>query len=144
MKILMALPIPVVFPCHPRTMSNMRKFGLLRRLQRQRQILFLDPLGYADFLALMRASEFIVTDSAGVTEEATAPGIDKLVFSPRLRTELPEAVKSGHLVLVGPHHSVALQRIRSRLERPFRPRTHPYGIGDAATKIIRVMAKLAG
>jgi UDP-N-acetylglucosamine 2-epimerase (non-hydrolysing) len=43
----------------------------------------------------MRKSEFIITDSDGIQEEATAPVINKFVLVIRLSTERPEAVEAG-------------------------------------------------
>jgi len=83
----------------------------------------------------MKKSAFVVSDSGGVTEEATSPGLDKLVFSPRTRTEVPEAIDSGHLVLIGTDERSALRRIRKRLDLSRQPRGHPYGVGHAGEKI---------
>ena len=141
LKTLEGLPLPVVFPCHPRTANGLRRFGLMRKLKASRRIALLPPLGYSDFLSLMRESAFIVTDSGGVTEEATAPGLDKLVFSPRERTELPEAVESGHLTVVGPRHTAALRAIRKRLGSAERPHGHPYGRGRSGERIAHLLRK---
>ena len=35
----------------------------------------LDPLGYLDFLALMRHAALVITDSGGIQEETTYLGI---------------------------------------------------------------------
>jgi UDP-N-acetylglucosamine 2-epimerase (non-hydrolysing) len=138
-KICDGLPFPAVFPCHPRTRNRIRSFGLMKRLQDPDRILLLPPLGYTDFLALMKRSQFVVTDSGGVTEEATAPGFDKLVFSPREFTELPEAVQSGHLTVVGPHHLNALKAIQRRLDLHHRPHGHPYGRGRSGERIAKLI-----
>ena len=138
-KILLGLPIPVVFPCHPRTAKRLRKFGFMAKLRGSRNVLLLPPLGYSDFLGLMQRSSFIISDSGGVTEEATSPGLNKIVFSPRKFTELPEAVESGHLTLVGAEHRGALIAIRKRLDSSQRPRGHPYGTGHSGEKIARLI-----
>jgi len=134
-RILRGLDLPVVFPCHPRTRLRLKQFGFASKLRNSRNVHLLPPLGYIDFLSLMKASAFVVSDSGGVTEEATSPGLDKLVFSPRTTTEVPEAMWSGHLELVGTDHPTALRRIRKRLALSKRPRGHPYGVGHAGEKI---------
>ena len=140
LKILEGVPVPVVFPCHPRTAKALRRSGLLGRLKASRRVALFPPLGYSDFLSLMRKAAFVVTDSGGITEEATAPSLNKLVFSPRKCTELPEAVASGHLTVVGPKHGTALRAIRKRLDSAKRTRGHPYGRGDSGERIARLLA----
>ena len=135
LKTIRGLDLPVVFPCHPRTRARLGEFGLLRGVVSSPKVVLLPPLGYIDFLTLMKKSAFVVSDSGGVTEEATSPGLDKLVFSPRTRTEVPEAIDSGHLVLIGTDERSALRRIRMRLDLSRQPRGHPYGVGHAGEKI---------
>ncbi len=135
LRTIKGLDLPVVFPCHPRTRIRLREFGFLRKIGSSPNVVLLPPLGYIDFLTLMKRAAFVVSDSGGVTEEATSPGLDKLVFSPRTRTEVPEAIESGHLVLIGTDDRAALRRIRKRLKLSRRPRGHPYGVGHAGEKI---------
>ena len=135
LRTIRRLDLPVVFPCHPRTRVRLREFGFLRSIASSPNVVLLPPLGYIDFLTLMKKAAFVVSDSGGVTEEATSPGLDKLVFSPRTRTEVPEAIESGHLVLIGTDDRSAIRRIRKRLNLSRRPRGHPYGVGHAGEKI---------
>ena len=98
----------------------------------------LEPSGYFDFLTLMKRSMFIMTDSGGIQEEATAPSIDKKVFVLRISTERPEAVESGHAVVVGTDPEKALQEMKSYAESGFEAPNGkcPFGIGEAAKKIV--------
>ena len=64
-------------------------------------MLILPPLGYLDFLILMKNCKLIITDSGGIQEEATAPSIRKPVLVMRLSTERPEAVEAGFAKVVG-------------------------------------------
>ncbi|MBI4197759.1 MAG: UDP-N-acetylglucosamine 2-epimerase (non-hydrolyzing), partial [Chloroflexi bacterium] len=56
---------PVVFPVHPRTQQRMKALG---PAQWPASLRLLEPLGYFDFLALMRKTAVVVTDSGGVQE----------------------------------------------------------------------------
>lgn len=58
-----------------------------------------DPLDYPDFVWAMNASRFIMSDSGGVQEEASA--LKKPVLILRDVTERPEAVENGSGILVG-------------------------------------------
>lgn len=58
-----------------------------------------NPLDYPDFVWAMNASRFIMSDSGGVQEEASA--LKKPVLILRDVTERPEAVENGSGILVG-------------------------------------------
>jgi len=56
--------IPIVFPVHPRTRKNLasKEFHGME----SKRFLFLEPLGYLEFLALQKHARLIVTDSGGI------------------------------------------------------------------------------
>ncbi len=60
--------IPVVLSVHPRTQKNM----LLHNIKPGKNITTTKPLGYLEFLALLQACRFIVSDAGGIQEEAVA------------------------------------------------------------------------
>jgi UDP-N-acetylglucosamine 2-epimerase (non-hydrolysing) len=138
-------PIPVVYPIHPRSRKRLRQQKMLRKLSRSKNVQLLHPLGYFDFLILMKHCEVIITDSGGIQEEATAPVVRKPVLVIRLSTERPEAVKAGFAKVVGVNKDGILAGIRSTLsERRELPRTSPYGDGSAAEKICRIIMRETG
>jgi len=53
----------IVFPIHPRTAQNLEKYDLLKFLNHN--IIATKPLGYIDFIALIKNSAFVLTDSGG-------------------------------------------------------------------------------
>jgi UDP-N-acetylglucosamine 2-epimerase (non-hydrolysing) len=61
-----------------------------------------EPLDYAPFVAVMKKSCLILTDSGGVREEAPALGKPVLVL--RDETEWPEKVAEGVVKFSGPHY----------------------------------------
>ena len=85
---LAALDIPLVFPVHPRAAKQ-----IARDLDPGPSLKLMDPLGYYDFIALMRESAFVVTDSGGIQEETTYLGIPCLTL--RLQTERPTTIEQG-------------------------------------------------
>ena len=129
----------VVFPVHlnPAVRSAVADhLGDHPRIQR------IEPVGYADFVALMRASFLILTDSGGVQEEGPALGKPVLVL--RDETERPEAVLAGSVRLVGPHRRAIVEAVRSlttdpALYRRFATVANPYGDGWAAERIVRIL-----
>ncbi|WP_420159630.1 non-hydrolyzing UDP-N-acetylglucosamine 2-epimerase [Nocardiopsis sp. CNT-189] len=130
---------PVLFPMHPRTGNAVTHDGLEHLLE---GVTVVDPMGYADFLALARHAALIISDSGGIQEECTVLKRPLLVV--RRSTERPEAVDAGfaRLVRPGPELGVAA---RERLERTpellasLAPLPSPYGDGTASARIAELV-----
>ncbi len=90
--------IKIVFPIHPRSLKNLRKFNLEGDL-RQPNTILTEPLGYLEFLNLMMNSKFILTDSGGIQEEASHLKIPILTL--RKNTERPITIEKGTNTLIG-------------------------------------------
>jgi UDP-N-acetylglucosamine 2-epimerase (non-hydrolysing) len=139
---LIDLDIDIVFPAHPRTCARLASFGLMDEIKQSNTIHLVEPIGYLDFLALMKTCEFVLTDSGGIQEEVTAPSINKKAFVLRTSTERPEAVESGHATVVGVNPNEFLKTIRKEVKNGFsQKREHPYGTGNASKKIIDILEK---
>jgi UDP-N-acetylglucosamine 2-epimerase (non-hydrolysing) len=140
MGIMSESPLPVVYPMHPRTRKRLRQNRLLAKVEKSENVQVFPPLGYLDFLVLMRKCELILTDSGGIQEEATAPSIRKRVLVLRLSTERPEAVEAGFAKVVGTDKNQILATINETLaKREELPIKSPYGNGDAAEKIVKII-----
>ena len=106
------------------------------------RVQLLEPLGYLEFLAALRASWLALSDSGGVQEEA--PSFGKPVLVLRDETERVEGVEQGIATLVGtdPERIVArVDVLRTRPEEYLRmvARANPYGGGDAAPRIVAAL-----
>jgi UDP-N-acetylglucosamine 2-epimerase (non-hydrolysing) len=138
-------PLPVVFPVHPRTAKRLKEYGLYNILKRCSNVQLLPPVGYLDFLMLMKHCKLILTDSGGLQEEATAPCIKKKVLVLRLSTERPEAVEKGFAKVVGVDKDVILQSIKEELNsnNPLSYET-PFGDGNAGRRIVDIIEQYVG
>jgi UDP-N-acetylglucosamine 2-epimerase (non-hydrolysing) len=136
---LLSIEVPIIFPAHPRTISRLRAFDMLARLENSPGIRIMEPVGYLEFLYLMDQASFIITDSGGLQEEVTAPSLNKQAFVLRTSTERPEAVDSGHVSVVGIDKDEFPKRIRSGLDNPKEKRECPYGDGNAASRIMDIL-----
>jgi UDP-N-acetylglucosamine 2-epimerase (non-hydrolysing) len=85
---------PVIFPIHPRTAKVFLDLGI-----EAGNMHIVDPMGYLEFNFLVKNSKAIITDSGGITEEATIFGIPCLTL--RQNTERPETCDIGTNELVG-------------------------------------------
>jgi UDP-N-acetylglucosamine 2-epimerase (non-hydrolysing) len=88
--------IPIVVPVHPRGKARLAEAGLVDG----ESIKVVDPLGYVDFLSLVRGAALVVTDSGGVQEETTVLGVPCLTLRPN--TERPITITHGTNRLVTP------------------------------------------
>jgi UDP-N-acetylglucosamine 2-epimerase (non-hydrolysing) len=87
----------VVFPVHPRTRSNIKNFGLEQELVPE--LILTEPIGYIDFLSLVKNAGLIITDSGGIQEESTYLGVQCITL--RDNTERPVTVSHGTNHLAG-------------------------------------------
>lgn len=90
--------IPLVFALHPRTKSNIERFGLGHLID-QTKMIMLPPQGYLEMLGLMANARIVLTDSGGLQEETTALGVPCLTM--RENTERPITVEQGTNTMVG-------------------------------------------
>lgn len=133
-------PLPVVLPAHPRTVKRMRRYGLWRRTVSSRNIHLMPPVGYFDFLLLMKNCKLILTDSGGIQEEATAPSIRRPVLVLRISTERPEAVEAGFARVVGVEKEGILKAINETIEGEIvLPKSSPFGDGSAGERIVKIL-----
>ncbi|HVW60958.1 MAG TPA: UDP-N-acetylglucosamine 2-epimerase (non-hydrolyzing), partial [Puia sp.] len=63
----------VIFPVHPRTRSNIKSFCLEQEIVPE--LVLTEPIGYIDFLCLVKNAGLIITDSGGIQEESTYLGV---------------------------------------------------------------------
>ncbi len=143
-QVLMALSdskLNFVFPMHPHTRKRIEEYGLTRLVEKNINII--NPVGYLDFLKLLRKCKFVITDSGGVQEEITSPQINKRALILRDCTERPESVVSGHSVLCKIEHKTILEQInRLDIDASNKITTEsPYGVGDSAVKITDILEK---
>ncbi|RZD44734.1 MAG: UDP-N-acetylglucosamine 2-epimerase (non-hydrolyzing) [Thaumarchaeota archaeon] len=127
-----------IFPIHPRTQKRLHEFNLFTKLKNSKNILTFDSVGYFEMLELMKNCQYIVTDSGGIQEEATAPMIHKKVIVVRKTTDRPEAVLNGFSELVGTSYNGILKSLRKTAKNSSVPKKKsPYGDGNSAKKIIQ-------
>jgi UDP-N-acetylglucosamine 2-epimerase (non-hydrolysing) len=84
----------IIFPIHPRTKAILGGTNL-----ELKNILFVEPQGYLNFMYLIKNSFAVITDSGGISEETTVLGIP--CFTMRNNTERPETQTIGTNTLVG-------------------------------------------
>ena len=124
--------------------------GIRRRvhslLEESENIHLLPPLNYVPFVFLMQLSQFVLTDSGTIQEEA--PGLDKPVLVMRRMTDRPEAVEAGTVQLVGTDAVTIVTAARRLLKdevhyRRMADAPNPYGEGHASELIVAELVRYA-
>jgi UDP-GlcNAc3NAcA epimerase len=135
--LLAALPLPAIFPLHPRTRARLQATGLLAALQALPGIVLTEPLGPLEVTALLCHARVVLTDSGGLQKEAYLAAVPCITLRPS--TEWTETVDTGWNVLV----DLDTARMLAALERP-RPAERPplYGDGNAAARIVAALGRL--
>ncbi|MDR1979292.1 MAG: UDP-N-acetylglucosamine 2-epimerase (non-hydrolyzing) [Synergistaceae bacterium] len=107
-------------------------------------VVFTEPLGYPEFVAVMNRSLFIMSDSGGVQEEASA--LKKPVLILRELSERPEAIETGTGVLVGTDRNrIEREALRLLEDESYRrsfadaDRGAPFGDGNASARIVNIV-----
>ncbi|MDC6166090.1 non-hydrolyzing UDP-N-acetylglucosamine 2-epimerase [Paucibacter sp. XJ19-41] len=125
--------LPLVFALHPRTRSNIERFGLQAMLDPSR-VALLPPQGYLEMLGLMAGAAIVLTDSGGLQEETTALGVPCLTL--RENTERPITVEQGTNTLIGLDGEALLHGVAEVLAgHGKRGRVPEYWDGHAAERI---------
>lgn len=130
----------VIYPVHLN--PNVRE-PVQRMLAGDLAIHLVEPLDYLPFVRLMSNAHFIITDSGGIQEEA--PSLGKPVLVMRDTTERPEALEAGTVMLVGTSYEAIAAEAARLLDdtdtyRAMSAAHNPYGDGNAATRIARIIA----
>ena len=84
----------IIFPIHPRTLRSLTTLDYDSNIIRT-----VDPQAYHEFIFLIKNAKGIITDSGGITEEATVLNIPCITL--RDTTERPETVDIGTNELAG-------------------------------------------
>lgn len=129
-------PLPLVFPVHPRTAGILDNLGIQHeRLHK------IKPLGYLEFNYLVEHAKAVVTDSGGITEEASIMNVPCLTL--RDNTERPETIELGTNELVGTNPKAiapAIEKLRAGNWK--QTQTIPKWDGKAAERIVEVLLEL--
>ncbi len=86
--------LPIIFPVHPRTAKNLHSIGIDAP-----NLIMVEPLGYLEFNFLVKNAKGVITDSGGITEEASVMNVPCITL--RDNTERAETIHLGTNELVG-------------------------------------------
>ncbi|ABG60024.1 UDP-N-acetyl glucosamine -2-epimerase [Cytophaga hutchinsonii ATCC 33406] len=79
-----------IFPVHPRTEKMLRGTSIFHEIK---NIEFIEPLRYLEFLFMQKHAKAVITDSGGIQEETTFMNVPCVTY--RTTTERPETITTG-------------------------------------------------
>lgn len=133
--------LKVVFPIHPRTTNNLKKFGLYDDFITCPGLITTPPMDYFAFQKLIANCKFILTDSGGIQEESTFRKVPCLTLRPN--TERPVTIALGTNELVTFDVPVLLQKIGEiRKGTNKTGEIPPLWDGKATWRIMHILRKL--
>jgi len=147
---------PIIFPVHPRTQKRIKEFGIDLNANRAAKnaapslkeeasgahggMILIDPLGYLDFLCLMKNASIVVTDSGGIQEETTCLGIPCVTL--RENTERPVTVEKGTNIIAGTSREGIRAAIRAQSQKKANANIPMHWDGKAAARIVEVLVRV--
>ena len=129
-----AAQVDVIIPLHPRGRAILTAAGLLGAPR----IRVIDPLGYIEFMSLVRGAAAIITDSGGVQEETTLLRVPCLTLRPN--TERPITITSGSNRLVT-RGELAAAVLKACDDGPYAGELPPLWDGQAGPRIARIVTE---
>jgi len=131
--------LPIFFPVHPRTQLKLNE--IIKNAKKEKNITLLDPLGYIEFINLVKGSAAVITDSGGIQEETTYLNIPCLTL--RENTERPITITEGSNTLIGYDFSYLKKCIYDILSGKYKKSSCPkFWDGHAADRIAEVLMKI--
>ncbi|MDE3126186.1 MAG: UDP-N-acetylglucosamine 2-epimerase (non-hydrolyzing) [Bacteroidota bacterium] len=127
---------PIIFPVHPRTKQIIDKLNI-----KHERLIMIDPQPYLEFIYLVQHAKAIITDSGGITEEATVLQIPCITL--RNSTERPETITMGTNELIGDDMGKMHQCIQTILQNKWKKGSiPPLWDGNTANRIIDAIQKI--
>ncbi len=128
---------PIVFPIHPRTRSRAEEFDLMDRLAAVTGMTLVEPLGYLEFVSLMKKASVVITDSGGIQEETTYLGVPCLTL--RDTTERPVTTGLGTNELLSLDIDLVFDRFVHAIDGRSEHSVPPLWDGMASARIVDVL-----
>jgi UDP-N-acetylglucosamine 2-epimerase len=128
------LIIPVVFPVHPRTKANLD-------IIKYSNIKFINPLGYKDFLQMMKNCHYMISDSGGVQCDAAAMNVPLFTLRPSTEHQKTLDLNMNKLISI---NDINIESINTWIEQKWNNTISPVieWDGYAAHRLVNKLKEL--
>tara|TARA_Y200000002_G_C22599929_1_gene629059 strand:+ start:25 stop:1182 length:1158 start_codon:yes stop_codon:yes gene_type:complete len=128
----------VLFPMGYATQRQIKEFGL----NLNKNVLVIDPIGYLEFIYLLKKSQYCISDSGTVIEEACILNIPSIQM--RYSTERPEVYEVGSSIKFDPTlEGQNLEEIHYLADSLNNTKwSHPFGDGTSSKVIVKDLIDL--
>jgi UDP-N-acetylglucosamine 2-epimerase (non-hydrolysing) len=128
--------LPVIVSTHPRTAKriNNRKFNI------HKQIHFVKPFGFLDYICLQQNAFCVLSDSGTISEESAILNFPAVTV--RNSMERPEAMDAGSIILTGFDAEVinrAVEVVTKERENGKREIPAEYKIKNCSTRVLKLI-----
>lgn len=128
--------IPLVVSTHPRTRNRFESFSI--NIQNS-SIMFLEPFGFFDFVALETQARCVLSDSGTVQEECAIFHVPNVTL--RDVTERPETVECGSNILAGADPDLILKNVEIALSTvPDWSPPAEYMVNNVSQTVLKILA----
>jgi len=129
----------IVFPMGYKTQEMLKEFNL----DLESNVLVTDPIGYLEFMYLMKNSDYVISDSGTVVEEACIIG--KPSIQMRYSTERPEVYDVGSSIKFDPSEEIKdfeiyISKVNKLTSNEWK---QPFGDGNSSEKIVNDLIELS-
>jgi UDP-N-acetylglucosamine 2-epimerase (non-hydrolysing) len=112
-KIQEKYKLPVIISTHPHTRARMNSLGIR---EDSKDIRFMEPFGFFDFIKLEKNAACLLSDSGTVQEEACLFRVPNVTM--RDVTERPETIECGSNILSGVEVDTIMRAVKLVIDRP--------------------------
>ncbi len=128
----------VIFPMGYKTQEILNNSGL----SLNKNIKVIDPIGYLEFMFLLKRADFVATDSGTVIEEACIMGIPSIQM--RYSTERPEVYDVNASVKFDPtRNDIKFTEIIKKVKSINQGWANPFGDGNSSEIIVKDLIDLS-
>ena len=128
----------IIFPMGYKTQEILKN----SKLKLNSNIKVIDPIGYLEFMYLLKNSSYVATDSGTVVEEACILGVPSIQM--RYSTERPEVYDVKASVKFDPtNNNFEISRILNEVESLNKNWNNPFGDGNSSEIIVKDLIELS-
>ena len=128
--------VKIVFPIHPRTKKILKEKNLYQKLKSCKNVILIPPVGYIDFIHLVKNANKIITDSGGLQKEAFLLSVPCITI--RRNTEWTETVEEGWNVLTDTDPEKIVYSVRKWVPEK-KTQNQIFGDGNTSTAIKEII-----